>query len=500
MLEEQTSGISRSCWDGNAHRFVNVSHRWEGDWFPEDVPSRLWTFHLHYFDWLRQPELSNEEGLVFIRDWVSNVRGGDPWGPYPTSLRLFNWVRFLLSRRLRDVSIEHSLYLQAECLSRNLETHLLANHLWANAKALFVAGCFFEGERAEQWLSQGRALLLEQLTEQFLPDGGHIERSPMYHVILLEDCLDLLALLPSEDPLVPRLQQTAEQGLRFLAGCLPADGRLPLLGDTAWKQAPTPSELFEYARRLGFDVDSLPHRGFYFAEDSGIVRLEKGDWSLVARVGDIGVDWQPGHTHADAGSFELCHRKQRFVVDTGCGTYNPGDERSYMRSTPAHNTLALDGLNSSEVWASHRLGRRGHSLRSHAADHGEYQEAVFSHNGYAHLPGFPIHQRRFVLTEEGLRIEDLVDGVEKHLVQTFLHTIAEVSLSNEQEAHLSLEWDEDEENFQQEWRIECNLSSPQTHKSRWWPQFNLECPANTLTWTSEQQLPVNIVTTIGTKD
>jgi len=33
-----------------------------------------------------------------------------------------------------------------------------------------------------------------ELEEQILPDGGHFERSPMYHAMVLEDLLDLLQL------------------------------------------------------------------------------------------------------------------------------------------------------------------------------------------------------------------------------------------------------------------------------------------------------------------
>jgi hypothetical protein len=36
-----------------------------------------------------------------------------------------------------------------------------------------------------------------EIGEQILPDGGHFERSPMYHAMILEDCLDLLNICAS---------------------------------------------------------------------------------------------------------------------------------------------------------------------------------------------------------------------------------------------------------------------------------------------------------------
>ena len=38
-------------------------------------------------------------------------------------------------------------------------------------------------------------LYREQIAEQILPDGGHFERSVMYHAIILEDVLDVMSLV-----------------------------------------------------------------------------------------------------------------------------------------------------------------------------------------------------------------------------------------------------------------------------------------------------------------
>ena len=46
----------------------------------------------------------------------------------------------------------------------------------------------------ELWLSKGLNIIKNELSEQILDDGGHFERSPMYHALLLEDLLDLTNL------------------------------------------------------------------------------------------------------------------------------------------------------------------------------------------------------------------------------------------------------------------------------------------------------------------
>ena len=158
--------------------FLGVEHelRTASDW---NHPSwdKLWLYHLHYFDDLNA---SAEEGrrawlLALLRRWIEeNPPGcGNGWEPYPLSLRLVNWVKWLL--RLQAASsgslqsalgdaalaqqLQHSLAVQARYLRRRLETHLLGNHLLANAKALVFAGACFAGDEAD-----GRAWMIRPIT------------------------------------------------------------------------------------------------------------------------------------------------------------------------------------------------------------------------------------------------------------------------------------------------------------------------------------------------
>ncbi len=104
---------------------------------------------------------------------------------------MVNWIKWFLAGASPEPEWLDSLADQVRVLERRLEFHLLGNHLLANAKALVFAGFFFEGPDAQRWLYRGRTILDSELPEQVLPDGGHFERSPMYHAIILEDLLDL---------------------------------------------------------------------------------------------------------------------------------------------------------------------------------------------------------------------------------------------------------------------------------------------------------------------
>src|SRR6185312_16896721 len=125
-----------------------------------------------------------------------------------------NWLKFLTrnATRAQEVGdgaqidrILTSLRVQVLSLESRLERELLANHLLKNAKALVFAGALLNAPESARWRALGQQLLREQIAEQILPDGGHIERSPMYHAWVLDDLLDIQHLFESHPPLVREL-------------------------------------------------------------------------------------------------------------------------------------------------------------------------------------------------------------------------------------------------------------------------------------------------------
>ncbi|NJL17915.1 MAG: hypothetical protein HC938_12695 [Nitrospira sp.] len=167
---------------------------------------KLWRYNLHYFDYLHDPARSPENKGLLITDWIQHNPPDteDAWEPYTVSLRIVNWIKFFLLQSAanpeegnksfpRQQWVEN-LYLQAVWLEQNIEYHILANHYLKNGIALFFAGAYFQGMDADRWLKKGVQILRKELDEQFLDDGGHYERSPMYHSICVTDYLDVLNL------------------------------------------------------------------------------------------------------------------------------------------------------------------------------------------------------------------------------------------------------------------------------------------------------------------
>ena len=97
-----------------------------------------------------------------------------------------------------------------------------------------------------------------------------------------------------------------------------------------------------------------------------------------------------------------------------------GKERQQQRETAAHNTIQLDGINSSDVWSGFRVGRRANiQIEKFQTDPIILLQAT--HDGYQYLPGHPTHRRLWEMKEHELTISDTLEGEKSHLIKIFFH-------------------------------------------------------------------------------
>ncbi len=407
------SGPTRLSFLGQEHELARASDWNRSDW------SRLWLYNAHYFDDLVADGADRRRRWhqALIERWLTDnpPACGTGWEPYPTSLRIVNWLKADAADLDLTAAARHSLAVQARHLERRLEVHLQGNHLWANAKTLVFVGTRHTGNEADRWLDKGLTLMAQQVPEQILDDGGHYERSPMYHAIVLEDLLDLLQLAQLHPGRIPAATVQAWQAripamLRWLAAMTHPDGSLARFNDCAAGIAPDLAALTRYATQLRITAPTAPDAALIALPASGYVRLQLGPAVLLADVGAVGPDHQPGHAHADTLACELSLHGQRLLVNAGTSTYAPGALRAWQRGTEAHNTVSVDGEDSSEVWAAFRVARRA---RVHDVAWGQDEDGLWlaaSHDGYQRLPGRVTHRRRWRLQPGSLHIQDRLEG------------------------------------------------------------------------------------------
>ena len=361
---------------------------WEhADWEQAGAPA-LWRFHLHYWDWAwmlaTEPDRADAQAwfAVMWRSWRAGVAvgRGDAWLPYPAALRAWSWCglhRDLVAGTPIEASFLADLSRHAGFLRRHLETDVGGNHLIKNLKALAGLAVFFgDGRRLGQALDQ----LTSQLAVQVLPDGGHYERAPAYHCQVLADLVDVAELVrcTGQAPAPELLDAIAR--MRHWLRCVRApDGQVPLLNDGY----PVAPELVA-ALRPGLP----PAEPLLVLPDTGLVRAAAGSWRLLADVGAPCPDELPAHAHADTLSCVVYVGGVPLLVDTGTSTYAPGPVRRYERSTAAHNTLEIDGADSTEVWGAFRAARRARVTDvATCTAHGGVLTIEAAHDGYRHLPG-----------------------------------------------------------------------------------------------------------------
>lgn len=406
---------------GSEHcRFLNESHGiGAANAWNDPAREKLWLYNLHYFDDLNAFE-ADQRGAwhsALIARWINeNPPGqGNGFEPYPTSLRIVNWIKWALAGNRMEPEWLHSLAVQTRWLMARLEWHLLGNHLLVNAKALVFAGLFFEGKEAAAWLDKGMAILAREIREQILPDGGQFELSPMYHALALEDLLDLhnlAAAYPDAIPerwrgLVAAWPDTLTRMRGWLAAMSHPDGDIAFFNDAAMGIAPAPAELEAYAQRLGLPTPGKTADGITCLADSGYIRIQQGAMLALLDVAPIGPDYLPGHAHADTLSFELSLFGQRVLVNSGTSRYGTGPQRLWQRGTAAHNTVAIGGEDSSEVWGGFRVARRAKPFNLQVKE----LNVACSHDGYKRLPGKPVHRREWRFMQDRLEITDTLEGV-----------------------------------------------------------------------------------------
>jgi len=425
---------------------VDISHPtiWN-----DNTEEKLWLYNLHYFDDLNAIDSITRKSIQheLVTRWISEnpPAEGNGWEPYPLSLRLVNWIKWYNRSGIDDQAILDSIAQQAEALSKQLEYHILGNHLFANAKALVFVGCFLEGELGVKYLKLGFKLLDREIPEQFLGDGGHFELSPMYHCILLWDLLDLinLANIALEPLLKNRLESwknTATKAFDWLNVMTHPDGEVAFFNDSTIGIAASPSQLKRYAATLNLDTcRKLNH--YELLSYSGYTRIGFSDYSLIFDHGEVGPSYLPGHAHADTLSFEMSLGESRFFVNSGTSLYGLSEERHRQRGTAAHNTVVVDSEDSSEVWGGFRVARRAHSIVNDVFVGDDLVTITASHDGYTRLTPGVNHKRNILANNDEVVITDSIDQVGV-IAKAYFHVHPDIKITIISDDSLELQSDE----------------------------------------------------------
>lgn len=374
---------------------------------------KLWNYHLNYFDYLNQKDMTFKVGQQLIEDFLrhhkTNTYGFEP---YPLSRRILNWIKWICYHELNSETIDKALYSQCICLSRNLEYHLMGNHLLENAFALLFGSYYFQDHNLYE---KAKKILLTQLEEQILEDGAQFELSPMYHQEILFRLLDSINLVKNNNWIDKELESLFKEKVRKMLNWINKisfeNGEIPLINDSSQNIAPDTGTLNLYSESLGLKSDDED----YTLSASGFKKISEERYELLIDTGNIGPDYLPGHAHSDTFNFVLRVNRKPFIVDTGISTYENNERRLLERSTESHNTVKVNNMDQSEVWNSFKVARRAKIIELKE----DNNRIKSTHDGYKRIGAY--HSREFILDKQYIKIIDFVESKKDYICYFYLH-------------------------------------------------------------------------------
>ena len=407
--------------------------------------------------WLRQ----NPYGLGM--NWRSGLELG---------IRLINWVWAYDLIKDSD-SICDEFYLRfLDSVSRHVweidrkysRGSSVNNHLIGEAAGVFTATSYFRDmKNASLCRNKSREILIREILNQTYPDGGTKEQAIGYHMFVIQFFVitGLIARKTVQD-FPESYWSRLEKMFEFIKMLSEGGDNIPKFGDCddgyVLDIGSNPLSIKEWLavgaalfERNDFitscehmepiewlpgisvqDVSLAKNRkcsSIAFGQ-SGYYLLQCGDLdspqriSVVFDCGPLGMGTLAGNGHADALSFTLRVFGKDILVDPGTYDYFSYPQwREYFRSTRAHNTIVIDGLNQSEMLGLFLWGRKARAkcLSWEPSEIGG--KVIGEHDGYSVLGDPVIHRRTLELDGRNreLTICDNIIAANEHNIEIFFH-------------------------------------------------------------------------------
>lgn len=379
-----------------------------------DQPAEPPEVDAHAFEWLRdlravRSGTAQEAARRLTEEWMLRYGrpGGRGWSPPVAAERLIQWLcghRFLASGASADfvAQFDDSIGRHTRALGKAIPRMIQDARRFRVLKALIYAGICAPGRGRP--LERALAQLDAEIGAQIAPDGGHLQRNPLFHAAVFADLVEIRAALGLAQHSVPSwLQHGIDRMAPVLRMLRHGDGTLGLFNGATEGEPPALDQVLASANAEGRALASAPHVGFE--------RLEGGEAAVLVDAGmppPYGLDRA---AHAGTLSFEMSAGGQRMIVN--CGGYGGGDPawRAVARTTAAHSTLTVEDTNSNEVFDGGGLGKRLGEVvcRRDQSQGADWVDAA--HDGYVKRFGMT-HRRRLFLAPDGhqLRGEDVLVG------------------------------------------------------------------------------------------
>jgi len=344
-----------------------------------------------------------------------------------------------------------------------------ANHAIAEALGLFAAGlCFPSIKASKKWKLLGKEVIEKEVIRQIYPDGSSFEHSIPYLQFILDHLLVYYLLCREHrEYCSPEVEDRLRSSFNFLSSILDKNGNFPIIGDdddgyllklwlgshnnlisllnTGAILLDCSAFILENARldqktfillgngsiqkwaELRKNKTGSKQNSRYFV-NAGLAVIRDNDQGknilFVGNCGPLGLMPMASHGHADALSFWVSVDGKPMMIDPGTYVYHGGGLwRTYFRSTSAHNTIKIDGLDQSKIISEFMFDNFYKILDADLKENEEGYLWTAGHDGYMKIKD-PVFHRRNVLykkREKLIVIDDHLTCRKSHSLESFYH-------------------------------------------------------------------------------
>jgi Heparinase II/III-like protein/Heparinase II/III N-terminus len=422
------------------------------------------------------------EVVTQIDDWiVANRPGyGVNWAcTMDVAIRAVNWLWacHLVSEapQVTDAFLTRllaSLLSHGRHIARNIERYehgITTNHTLADYVGLLYLGLLLPGlTEASQWAREGREGVLACMRSQVSVDGVDYESSISYHRLVLEMFAGSYVLAERNGCGFPEdYRDSLERMFDFVNHYTRPDGLAPLVGDSDDGRLQILSRYFDwhpqdhrYLMAIGavlFDREDLAaavqgvdgageeaawllgpgaleklsrcsasprDRASRAFPESGRYVMRHQDHHAIVCTDEVGTAGMGNHKHNDILSFELSVAGVSMIVDPGSFTYtNDLASRDRFRSTSAHNTVVVDGVEQNDFSGAFGM-RTDAEVRVEKWQLESTLDVLrASHTGYRRLADQVTHQRTMAFAKDSFAwlVVDRLLGQGEHTIESFIH-------------------------------------------------------------------------------
>lgn len=323
---------------------IDIIDNWVGG------KSLLSNFNIHYFNFIHK--LTYEKFEKVLDNWIYNksIHQSISDHPYVISKRLINLVIFLQNNQnVEKNRLQKIIFDDYNKLIFNLEFRLGNNHLTTNFIAIyFVINIFGKGKLKLLF----NKFFENHITSQILEDGCHIEQTPMYHHLFLQDLILVNEINQNMNKSIV-LYIAMDKVNKFNLKLNPGIDECTFINDSNNYQFIN-SQVLNNFINLKFNINYKNFDIKFIKKKSGFFFYQTENKNYLFFNSNIITKFNPGHIHSGLLTYEVFKNKKKIITNLGVGTYSENNKRFFQKSDISKNTSYL-GILSFGIYKSFRI-------------------------------------------------------------------------------------------------------------------------------------------------